>query len=115
MTPEGGTATVHIRAALLALVTAVIGLVASSARESHLERHYIHALAPQVLRVKDQGEVLQREAFAQPDILPLYGSSELVKPIPDKASVFFRKYPTSTLLPIDWTTAGFEREVMVPV
>lgn len=95
MTPEGGTATVHIRAALLALVTAVIGLVAVSARESHLERHYIHALAPQVLRVKDQGEVLQRDTFSQPDILPLYGSSELVKPIPDKASVFFRKYPTA--------------------
>lgn len=37
---------------------------------------------------------MQANAFEKPDLLPLYGSSELVKPIPDKAARFFHRYPT---------------------
>ncbi|HEV7405423.1 MAG TPA: D-alanyl-lipoteichoic acid biosynthesis protein DltD [Chthoniobacteraceae bacterium] len=44
--------------------------------------------------LKNQGTSLQREAFERPDILPLYGSSELTKNIPVKSSLFFRGFPT---------------------
>jgi D-alanine transfer protein len=37
---------------------------------------------------------LQRQAFRQHDLLPIYGSSELMKPIPDKASEFFKTFPS---------------------
>jgi D-alanine transfer protein len=40
------------------------------------------------------GTTLQREAFAREDQLPLYGSSELVRPVPQRAGRFFRDYPT---------------------
>jgi D-alanine transfer protein len=59
-----------------------------------LEYRTIHALAPQTLEVNNRGLALQRAVFAQPDLLPLYGSSELLKHVPDKASLFFANYPS---------------------
>src|SRR4051794_9783367 len=44
--------------------------------------------------LKNQGIALQRRAFRRRDLLPLYGSSELTKNIPVKASLFFRDFPT---------------------
>jgi D-alanine transfer protein len=44
---------------------------------------------------------MQRAAFAQPDLLPIYGSSELVRATPSKASLFFAHYPTHfTVFPV---------------
>ena len=60
----------------------------------HLERRYVHVLAPMLFPEKNQGIALQRIAFGQSDLLPFYGSSELVKPAPNKAADFFRIYPT---------------------
>ncbi len=45
-------------------------------------------------RMKNQGVALQRRALEREDILPLYGSSELLKPVPEKASLFFSSYPS---------------------
>jgi D-alanine transfer protein len=76
-----------------------------------MEERYIHVITPELgrskdaivdrsegiqhlERVKNQGLALQRQAFKERDLLPLYGSSELMKPIPDKASAFFKTYPT---------------------
>jgi D-alanine transfer protein len=76
-----------------------------------LERRYIYAITPELGRakaietthgdgitkmehLKNQGMSLQRKALQRTDLLALYGSSELMKPIPDKASVFFRNYPS---------------------
>lgn len=44
--------------------------------------------------LKNQGIALQQRGFERPDILPLYGSSELVKRIPDKSSLFFQSAPS---------------------
>ena len=33
-------------------------------------------------------------AVRAPDVLPIYGSSELIHPIPDRSSAFFRTAPT---------------------
>ena len=60
----------------------------------YLERRYVHVLAPILFAQKNQGIALQRIAFSQSDLLPFYGSSELVKPAADKAADFFRTYPT---------------------
>ena len=59
-----------------------------------VEQRYVHALAPDLSEVKLHGVVLQKKAFAQPDLLVLYGSSELAKEMPNNASQFFQDYPT---------------------
>ena len=63
-----------------------------------LERRYVHALAPEAFEQKTQGSAIAREAFRQPDLLPIFGSSELLvtrryaKPF--EAGSLFRDYPT---------------------
>jgi D-alanine transfer protein len=59
-----------------------------------LEVKYVHTLAPEVSDLKLQGVALQKEAFKHDDLLVLYGSSELVKEVPNRASEFFESYPT---------------------
>jgi len=75
---------------LIAGTAAVIAVV----RCQDMEHHYIHVLAPEFYDVKLQGVALQKEAFAQPDLLVLYGSSELVRDVPNNATQFFKDYPT---------------------
>lgn len=56
---------------------------------------YVHRLAPELFRIKNLGSALQRAAFRQPDLLPIYGSSELDSSIgPYHAQEFFRTYPS---------------------
>jgi D-alanine transfer protein len=69
-------------------------LVAVTHHAAQLLHRYVHSLAPGEFTLKGQATAIQRAAFAQPDLFPIYGSSELVKPIPDKASLFFARYPT---------------------
>jgi D-alanine transfer protein len=59
-----------------------------------LETQFIHALAPEFTDEKLQGAALQKVAFAQPDLLVMYGSSELAKEMPNNATQFFADYPT---------------------
>lgn len=82
----------HVLAALAA--TTVWGgvLFGGLVYSQHVESTYIHALAPQMFDQKSQGCVLQREAFRHSDLLPIYGSSELLFYNPYHASVLFRDY-----------------------
>ena len=73
-------------ASICALVTVLICAKA--------EERYIHNFADELGDLKLQGVALQKTAFTQPDLLVLYGSSELVSPVPGKASEFFEQYPT---------------------
>src|SRR5947207_2065990 len=59
-----------------------------------METRYVHTLAPQMFLQKHQGVALQRVAFRQADLLPIYGSSELNLRNPYHPSAFFREYPT---------------------
>jgi D-alanine transfer protein len=61
---------------------------------AHAEKKSIHGLVSEDSLPKLQGVALQKAAFTQPDLLVLYGSSELVKPVPNKATEFFEEYPT---------------------
>ncbi len=66
-----------------------------------IEGRYIHALAPEFSEEKLQGAVLQREAFRQPNLLMMYGSSELAKEMPNNPVQFFKDYPTGfTVFPV---------------
>lgn len=84
----------HLHAALLSLglfgVLAVFAISGSRA----VQCKYIHTIAAELSDQKLQGAALQKCAFSQPDLLVLYGSSELVKNVPNKASEFFQEHPS---------------------
>jgi D-alanine transfer protein len=67
------------------------GLIYANRQESR----YIHTMASQITDEMTIGEAWQRAAFHQPDLLVIYGSSELLyKPGPYQALKFFHTYPT---------------------
>jgi D-alanine transfer protein len=84
----------HLRALAYSLVATALLLIAGALLGERLVHRHVYALAPLSFPLKNQGVALQQNAFKKPDLLPLYGSSELVKPIPNKAAQFFRRYPT---------------------
>ena len=84
----------HLTAAAIALVFTALVVAAGVVYCDQLERRFVHALAADLSETKLQGVVLQRLAFEQPDLLVLYGSSELAKEMPNNATQFFQDYPT---------------------
>jgi D-alanine transfer protein len=94
--------TPHLLPALAALGigAAVLGGWWADARRFEAER--IHALAtPAFIRAMPDRAALQREALRHEDLLPVYGSSELVAVDPYHAGVLFREYPTGfTIFPV---------------
>ena len=61
----------------------------------HLEHATIRSTAPELFPLKNQGLAFQRAAARAPNVLPLYGSSELTAvPVPERANIFFRTAPT---------------------
>jgi D-alanine transfer protein len=92
--PDPAAARLHLRAAAIALALVALCGVVALLRLRERERRYLRLVVAEGCEVKDQGIVWQREYFAQPDVLPIYGSSELVKRAPNKASQFFESYPT---------------------
>src|SRR5215831_9706183 len=60
-----------------------------------LELIYVHALAGRLPDIDVTGSALQRVAFSQPDLLPVYGSSEsILQDNEIQPGHFFRDYPT---------------------
>lgn len=84
----------HLAASAVAIAIILVAIVAGVYYCDRIEQRYVHALAPDLSECKLQGVVLQKKAFAQPDLLVLYGSSELAKEMPNNASQFFQDYPT---------------------
>jgi D-alanine transfer protein len=88
---------------LISSAVAISILISTSALfgtyAQNLEQHYINALATQDLSQFANGSALQRAALHQPDLLPLYGSSEItLLKTPYEASTFFEKYPTGFMV-----------------
>src|SRR5271157_5767441 len=96
-----------LAAMLLALGVSAFGTVLAQS----LEDKYVHVLAPLMLPQSNLGSALQQAGFQQPDLLMVYGSSEMLVedvptimtygtskvPIPSSpygATQFFRYYPT---------------------
>src|SRR5947199_2397883 len=85
----------HLFAGLIAFGLVAAVLLVSEAAAVHVEHTTIRASAPELFSLKNQGLAFQRAAARAQDVLPLYGSSELViPPVPEKASRFFRTAPT---------------------
>ena len=92
--PDRAAPRLHLRAAAIALALVALVGAGELLRAYRLEHRYLRKVVAESCPVKDLGIVWQRECFAQPDILPLYGSSELVKRAPNKASEFFESFPS---------------------
>ena len=87
--------------ALLAGLLIAVGLAGGTLYAQSVEARYVHALAPRLLSLNLTGDALQRVALRQPDLLLVYGSSELAgreemaKGVVDyTAPQVFRAYPT---------------------
>ena len=85
----------HLISASAALLILISAVIYSGRYASSLEDKYVHALAALELPQTYAGIVLQQAAFRQADLLPVYGSSEMLdRDIPYAASIFFAAYPT---------------------
>ena len=84
----------HLTAFTLALLVASALAACALFVCKDIEVRFIHAVATDLSDLKLQGVALQKEAFKNDDLLVLYGSSELVKDVPNRASEFFEPYPT---------------------
>ncbi len=67
----------HLLPALAALLILFGLLVGGSLYARSVELSYVNVLAPERLKQTDVGSALQEAAFRQPDLLPVYGSSEM--------------------------------------
>jgi D-alanine transfer protein len=85
----------HLSAGLIAIGLAVAVLVAEGTVAVHLERNTVVSTAPELFSLKNQGLAFQRAAAHAANVLPVYGSSELVVPAaPERGNNFFRAAPT---------------------
>jgi len=84
----------HLTAVLWALLIAAVPLAGGLWWAQRLERTQVHDLIADFSDPKLQGVALQKQAFAQDDLLVLYGSSELIQNVPYTAGEFFEEYPT---------------------
>ena len=86
--------TPHLSGALVACALTASILRGARLLAIYLEERTIHSTAPRDFFIKNQGLAFERAAARAPDILLLYGSSELIDPIPNRASDFFAREPT---------------------
>jgi D-alanine transfer protein len=84
----------HLASALIACALTIAILFGGRLVAIYLEKKTIHSTAPRDFFIKNQGLAFERAAARAPDILLLYGSSELIDPIPNRASDFFSREPT---------------------
>jgi len=84
----------HLFSALIACTLPIAILGGGKLLAVYLEGKTIHATAPRDFFIKNQGLAFQRAAARAPDILLLYGSSELIDPVPNRASDFFSSAPS---------------------
>lgn len=85
----------HLIAALSALLLAAGLLSTGTIYAQSIEQKYIRVLAPLMLPQSNMGSALQQAAFRQPDLLVVYGSSEMLfENTPHSAFNFFQSYPT---------------------
>jgi D-alanine transfer protein len=91
----------HLLASTLTVVTVLAALGGGALYARVVEPRYVRSLAPRLLDTKHRSCALQVAALSSPDLLVVYGSSELERTNPFHASELFRTYPTGfTIFPI---------------
>ncbi|MFN8411482.1 MAG: D-alanyl-lipoteichoic acid biosynthesis protein DltD [Anaerolineales bacterium] len=89
----------HLSASIIAFLGALLAAGLFVVYASQFEKKYIHSIAQLDFHAVLKGQVLQRLAFKQKDLLVLYGSSEVVLvPSDYEAYKFFRNYPTGFMV-----------------
>jgi D-alanine transfer protein len=92
---DGKKGTPHLFSGLVALALASAVLFVGELVAIHLERSTVSSTAPELFPLKNQGLAFQRAAVHAPNVLSLYGTSELITPsVQDRANLFFRSAPT---------------------
>jgi len=85
----------HLFAGIIALGLAAIIFFAAQRVLIHLEHATVVSTAPERFALKNQGLAFQRAAAHSPNVLMIYGSSELSIPaVPERGNIFFRTAPT---------------------
>jgi hypothetical protein len=85
----------HLFSGLIASGLAAVVLFAGRTVAGHLEHTTVPSTTPELFRLKNQGLAFQRAAVRAQNVLPLYGTSELITPsVQERASLFFRSAPT---------------------
>jgi len=85
----------HLFAGIIALGLATVTFFAAQRVLIHLEHATIVSTAPERFALKNQGLAFQRAAAHSPNVLMIYGSSELLMPAaPERGNIFFRTAPT---------------------
>ncbi len=85
----------HLASAFFALLMVTGALSGGQYYARAQEDLYIHVMATRINQLETIGEAWQQAAFRQPDLLVIYGSSELLELTgPNQALRFFRTYPT---------------------
>ena len=85
----------HILPALGVLVILFVAIIFGDNYGSSLEVRYVHALAPLEIPQSRVGSVIQQAVLQQPDLLLVFGSSEMEgEPSRYKSLNFFASYPT---------------------
>ena len=92
--PRGQPATSHLLAACGALGMALLFLLLTRVEAQRQLRKHLQSFTAQISSMRMNGNVLQRAAFSEPDVLPVYGSSELDQPANNRPDFFFRQRPT---------------------
>ena len=84
----------HFIAGLIALVIVAAGVCSAPFVVRGLKPGELDSVLCHPSSTKDMGMMLQGMAFADPSILPVYGSSELTREEPNRADAFFVNSPT---------------------
>jgi D-alanine transfer protein len=108
MSAPAGKQMPHLFAGLIALGLATIIFFAAQRALIHLEHATIVSTAPESFALKNQGLAFQRAAAHSPNVLTIYGTSELLIPAaPERGNIFFRTAPTGfQLSPVGSGGAG---------
>ena len=91
--PAWWSRTPHLAALGIAVVFAGLILAAGILLARSLEQRHVYETSSQIFSEKNNGVALQKLAFKQPNLLPLYGSSELIKRVEGKPGEFFQAHP----------------------
>ena len=96
----------HILPALTVLLILITVALLFDWISTNQEKNEVRNLAPLLSPQVEVGTVIQQAAFRQPDLLPVYGSSEmLITTTPYRAFTFFSTFPTGFDI-IDIAKAG---------
>ncbi len=98
--------TPHLVSACAAILILTIVLIGGTVYALTVEQRYVHGLAGRLKMIDIVGSALPRAAVQQPDLLLVYGSSEIARRVPDyEASAVFQNYPTG-FAPFEVAHAG---------